>query len=127
MVRHRLTGSIQEIGFGCAPVPAGAAQVGAPQNSATQSAGYKRAGSAGDSIAFTLATTGDTMRKHNQPIETRLPPDGEPEVAKILLDILRAALAVVPHGTLGAGILFANYADREFFFAALNDWMPVLP
>lgn len=125
MVEHQLKGSVQTIGFGCAPMPAGAAEVGAPPNSATQSVDDKRVGSVGDHTTSVSATTGDTMRKRSPPIATPLPPDGEPEVAKILLDILYAALAVVPCGALGAEILFANYADREFFFAALNHWVPV--
>ena len=63
------------------------------------------------------------MRKRNPLI--RSPAPGDFQVAGAVVEILRGALAVVPQGALGAYVLFANYADREFFFAAINGFVAV--
>jgi hypothetical protein len=65
------------------------------------------------------------MRKRNPLIRPRARADFE--VAAAVLEILCGAL-VVPCGLLpGAQIMFANYADREFFFAAINSFVAVGP
>lgn len=51
---------------------------------------------------------------------TPSPAPADAKLAAMVLATLRGALAVVPHSALSACILFANYADREFFFAAVN-------
>ncbi len=63
---------------------------------------------------------GDTMRKRTTPIP--VPPD----VAVTVFDILRGSL-FVPCGILGAHVIFGSYMDREYFFAALNDFARVSP